>query len=79
MKGIYKGAPAKGGPAPGSWGDRYIIEKEEYHGTSMSCNKCVHYCSDDKSCSIEPVYFISIILLEPNVFICTFSLFSFFK
>ena len=57
MKGIYKGAPAKGGPAPGSWGDRYIIEKEEYHGTSMSCNKCVHYCSDDKSCSIEPVYF----------------------
>ena len=49
MKGIYKGAPAKGGPAPGSWGDRYIIEKEEYHGTSMSCNKCVHYCSDDKS------------------------------
>lgn len=57
MRGVYKGAPAKGCPAPGSWGDRYVIEKEEYHSTRMSCNKCIHYCADDKSCSVEPVYF----------------------
>lgn len=56
MKGVYRGAPAKGCPAPGSWGDRYVIEKEAYHSDKMSCNKCIHYCSDDKSCSVKPVY-----------------------
>ena len=50
MKGIYKGAPAKGGPAPGSWGDRYIIEKEEY----QMCRKL--YCQIKREVSVDVVW-----------------------
>ena len=56
MKGVYRGAPAKGGPAPGSWGDRYVIEKDQYHSDKMSCSKCLHYADGDKSCVVKPIH-----------------------
>lgn len=50
------GAPGKGGPAKGSWGDRYIIEKKPYRSKRVSCSKCSHYCGSDRSCLVSPVY-----------------------
>lgn len=52
---ISKGAPAKGCPPKGSWGDRYVIENT-YQSKRISCGSCIHYREDDKSCEVEPIY-----------------------
>jgi len=54
MSRISRGAPAKGSPHKGSWGDRYIIENPN-QSKRMGCSKCIHYM-DYKSCNIKPVY-----------------------
>lgn len=55
MTRISKGAPAKGCPPKGSWGDRYVIENTQ-HSKRISCSSCVHYRDEDKSCEIQPIY-----------------------
>ena len=55
MKGVYRGAPKKGSPSRGSWGDRYIIENPK-ESNKISCSKCIHYCKEDRSCNVKPVY-----------------------
>lgn len=55
MARISRGAPAKGCPPKGSWGDRYVIENPN-QGRGVSCRHCVHYCEDDKSCNVLPFY-----------------------
>lgn len=55
MKGVYRGAPKKGCPARGSWGDRYIIENHR-ETNKISCSKCINYCQEDMSCNVKPVY-----------------------
>ncbi len=52
---IPKGAPAKGVPPKGSWGDGYVIESTQ-HSKRVSCSSCIHYRNDDKSCDIKPIY-----------------------
>lgn len=54
MSKIYRGAPAKGSPHKGSWGDRYIIESTQ-HSKRVSCSSCVHY-QEDRSCEVKPYY-----------------------
>lgn len=55
MKRIPKGAPKKGSPAKGSWGDQYIIEKKPYISSRVSCATCKHYSESDKSCNVSPI------------------------
>ena len=52
---ISRGAPAKGCPPKGSWGDGYVIENT-YQSKRVSCRHCLYYCEDDKSCSALPLY-----------------------
>lgn len=55
MARISRGAPAKGCPPKGSWGDRYVIENTN-ESKRVSCRHCVNYCEDDKSCNVMPFY-----------------------
>lgn len=55
MARISRGAPAKGCPPKGSWGDGYVIENT-YQSKRVSCRHCLYYCEDDKSCSALPLY-----------------------
>lgn len=55
MRRISKGAPAKGSPPKGSWGDRYVIESTQ-HSKRVSCSSCVYYRDEDKSCETQPIY-----------------------
>lgn len=49
------GAPGKGGPARGSWGDSYLIERPNIQ-KRVSCGTCTNYCKEDKSCNVSAVY-----------------------
>ena len=55
MTRISRGAPAKGCPPKGSWGDSYVIENT-YESKRVSCSSCIHYREDDKSCDARPIY-----------------------
>ena len=55
MARMPRGAPAKGSPPKGSWGDCYVIESTQ-HSKRVSCSCCVHYCDEDKSCMAKPIY-----------------------
>ena len=52
---ISRGAPAKGSPPRGSWGDRYVIENT-YSDKRVSCANCINYCAEDKSCTAKPIF-----------------------
>lgn len=51
---ISRGAPARFTPTKGSWGDRYIIEKNTNARKRVSCADCKYYCNDG-SCLKEAV------------------------
>lgn len=48
------GSAKKFTPHKGSWGDKYIIEKNKEPRCKVSCSDCKYYCNDG-SCTEEPV------------------------
>lgn len=51
---VSRGTPAQFTPTKGSWGDRYLIEKNTTPRKRVSCADCKHYC-EDGSCLKEAV------------------------